>query len=105
MHARLDLAEPAAPARRLAGLAGAGEVGGNRVTAAGAAQFRLEPFLVDIAGRLGRQDLAERRAEQAHRRAEARPGGFEEGAAFAHVTDNIFDIGLRDNAAPAIAVE
>src|SRR5215468_7325055 len=94
MDARLDLAEPAPPARRLARLAGARQILGHRVAAAGFSQLRLEALLVDIAGRLGRQDLTERRPEHAHRRAEIGPRRFEESAALLHVADDILDIGL-----------
>src|SRR5439155_15231088 len=100
MGAGLDLTKPAAPSRRLAGLAGARQILGHRVTPALLGQLRLEALLIDIAGRLGRQDLAQRRAEEAHRRAEARARRFEEGAAIAHIAHDILDIRLRDDAAP-----
>src|SRR5580704_17339355 len=105
MNMRLDLAEPAAPAWAPTGFAGPRQVGGHRMAPAWLAQLRLEPFLIDIAARFGRQDLAERGAEQAHRRAEARPGRFEKGAAFADIFDHILDISLWDHSASAVAVE
>src|SRR5690348_3657383 len=105
MDLRFDLAEPAAPCRRFTRLAGSGQVLGHRVAPAEIGQLRLEPLLVDIAGRLGRQDLAQWRAEEAHRRAKARSRGFEKGATVAHIANDVLDIGLRDDAAPAVAVE
>src|SRR5260370_470270 len=67
--AGLDLTDPAAPARRLAGLAGARQLLGHRMAAAELGQLRLEALFVDIPGGLGRQDLAQWRAIEAHRRA------------------------------------
>src|ERR1051326_176600 len=105
VDARLDLAKPASPTRRLTRLSGAGQVLGDGMAAAGVSQLRFESVFVHIAGRLGRQNLAQRRAVEAHRRAEARPRRFEERAALSDITHDILDIGLRDDTAPAIAVE
>src|SRR5438067_4370433 len=75
------------------------------MTAAGVGQLWLEAVLVTITGRLGRQDFAQWRAVETHRRAEARPRRFEERAAFTHIAHDILDIGLRNDAASAVAVE
>ena len=68
-------------------------------------ELRLEALLIDVAGRLGRQDRSERGARQAQRRAKARAGRFEKGAALADIARDVFEIGLRDHPAAAVAVE
>ena len=98
MDACLDLAEPAAPSRFAARCAGPGEILRHRVAATQIGDPRLEALFEDIPGGLGRQYRSERGAVEAQRRAEARPGRFEEGAAVADVARDIFEIGLRDHA-------
>ena len=105
LHMRIDLPEPTSPGRLAARRAGPRQVVGHRMAAAEIGQLRLEPLLVHIAGRLGRQDRPERRAGKAHRGAEARAGRFEKGAALAHIARDVFEIGLRDHAPAAVAVE
>src|SRR5271170_2910809 len=105
MDMRVDQAEPAAPAWAAARRAGARQVVGDRMPPALRAQLRIEAFLLYIAVRLGRQDLALRRAVEAHRRPGAGTGRLEERAALAHIAHDIVEIGLRDHPAPAVAVE
>ena len=62
---RVDLAEPAPPAGLPVGRPCSRKPLGYRMPAAEIGQLRLEPFLEDVAGRLGRQDRAERGARQA----------------------------------------
>ena len=101
----IDLPEPAPPRGFTARPAGSGEFLGHRMPAAEIGQLRLIALLVDIAGRLGRQNRPERRPGKAHRCSEARAGRFEKGAAFADIAGDIFEVGLRDHPPAAVAVE
>src|ERR1051326_5388745 len=71
VDARLDLAKPASPTGRLARLSGTRQVLGDGMAAASVGQLRFESVFVHIAGRLGRQDLAQRRPGEARRLAGA----------------------------------
>jgi hypothetical protein len=101
----IDLPEPAPPRGFAARPAGPRELLSHGVAAAEVGQLRLIALLVDIARRFGRQNRPERRAGEAQRRPEARAGRFEKGAALAHITRDVFEIGLRDDPPAAVAVE
>src|SRR5262249_18622814 len=99
------LAEPASPCWFTARCAGPGKLLRHRVPATRVGDARLEAFFEDIPSGLGRQYHSERRAGEAERRAKARTGRLEKGAAVADIPRNILEIGLRDHPPPAIAVE
>ncbi len=105
LYTGIDLPEPAAPRGFAAGPACPGKLLGYRMAAAEIGQLRLEAFFVNIAGGLGRQNRPKRRAGKAQWRAEARAGRLEKGAALADVAGDVFEVGLRDHPAAAVAVE
>jgi hypothetical protein len=62
-------------------------------------------LLDHIAGRLARQHVTEWRLIEAERSAHADAGGVEQGAAFLHVVGDVLEVGARQHAAAAVAIE
>ena len=68
-------------------------------------QLRPERLLEHLAGRLARQDVAERRVEQAEPRGERRSGGLEYRAAVLDVLGDRLDVDARHDVLALVAVE
>src|SRR5688572_31929525 len=60
--------------------------------------LRLEALGADLAGRLGREDLLQRRAIEAELAGRARPRRFKDRAAFLHILDDVLEILVRQDA-------
>src|SRR3546814_18058063 len=101
----LDLAEPAAPARRVVRAAAAVEPGGHRMAAAEVGDARQEAGFEGLPRRLGRQHAPERGAIERQRRGEARPAGLPSGAALLPVVVHLLPVCGRQPAPPAGAVD
>ncbi len=99
----VDLAEPAAPARRLA--LRSGQLGGHRMAPPEIGERGPETALEDLARGARRQHEAERRAEQAVVAGEGGAGGGQQRAALLDIAGDVAEIAERHHAAPAVAVE
>src|SRR6185437_15667088 len=106
MRIGIDIAEPAAPFRRLLAVRRiTGQISRHGMAPPGLGDARQEAFLEDIAGWLGRQHAAQRRAVEAQGRAEVRACRLEQRAAFPDIARDVREIGGWQDAAPGIAVE